>query len=32
MHDHENQSDERAVGLGVLAPGRGFDFWTDREE
>lgn len=30
-HCVENQSDERAVGLDVFAPGRGFDFWTDRE-
>jgi quercetin dioxygenase-like cupin family protein len=31
-HRVENVSDERAVGLDVFAPGRGFDFWTDREE
>ncbi|WP_430506331.1 cupin domain-containing protein [Haloparvum sp. PAK95] len=31
-HRVENESDERAVGLDVFAPGRGFDFWTDREE
>ncbi|AEN04909.1 Cupin 2 conserved barrel domain protein [halophilic archaeon DL31] len=31
-HRVENESDERAVGLDVFAPGRGFEFWTDREE
>jgi len=31
-HRVENQSDKRAVGLDVFAPGRGFDYWTDREE
>ena len=31
-HRVANESDERAVGLDVFAPGRGFDFWTDREE
>ncbi|WP_144921747.1 cupin domain-containing protein [Halorubrum salsamenti] len=31
-HRVENRTDERAVGLDVFAPGRGFDFWTDREE
>ena len=31
-HRVENESDERAVGLDVFAPGRDFDFWTDREE
>ncbi|MBP1921038.1 quercetin dioxygenase-like cupin family protein [Halorubrum alkaliphilum] len=31
-HRVENATDERAVGLDVFAPGRGFDFWTDREE
>ncbi len=30
-HRVENASDERAVGLDVFAPGRSFDFWTDRE-
>lgn len=30
-HRVENTSDERAVGLDVFAPGRSFDFWTDRE-
>jgi len=28
----ENTGDELAVGLDVFAPGRSFDFWTDREE
>ena len=28
----ENTGDERAVAIDVFAPGRGFDFWTDREE
>ncbi|WP_101297001.1 cupin domain-containing protein [Halegenticoccus soli] len=31
-HRVENTGDERAVGLDVFAPGRSFDFWTDREE
>jgi quercetin dioxygenase-like cupin family protein len=31
-HRVENTGDERAVGLDVFAPGRGFDFWTDRAE
>lgn len=31
-HAVENQGDETAVGLDVFAPGRSFDFWTDREE
>jgi len=31
-HRVENVSEERAVGLDVFAPGRGFDFWTDRED
>ena len=31
-HRVKNTGDERAVGLDVFAPGRGFDFWTDREE
>ena len=31
-HRVENAGDERAVGLDVFAPGRSFDFWTDREE
>jgi quercetin dioxygenase-like cupin family protein len=30
-HCVENAGDERAVGLDVFAPGRSFDFWTDRE-
>ena len=30
-HRVENNGDERAVGLDVFAPGRSFDFWTDRE-
>lgn len=29
-HRVANESDERAAGLDVFAPGRGFDFWTDR--
>ena len=31
-HRVENTGDEPAVGLDVFAPGRSFDFWTDREE
>jgi quercetin dioxygenase-like cupin family protein len=31
-HRVENTGGERAVGLDVFAPGRSFDFWTDREE
>ncbi|APW97801.1 cupin [Halobiforma lacisalsi AJ5] len=31
-HKVENTGDERAVGLDVFAPGRSFDFWTDRED
>lgn len=31
-HRVANESDELAVGLDVFAPGRSFDFWTDREE
>ncbi|MCH7661983.1 MAG: cupin domain-containing protein [Euryarchaeota archaeon] len=30
-HRVENTTEERAVGLDVFAPGRSFDFWTDRE-
>jgi quercetin dioxygenase-like cupin family protein len=30
-HAVENAGDELAVGLDVFAPGRSFDFWTDRE-
>jgi quercetin dioxygenase-like cupin family protein len=30
-HRVENTGDDRAVGLDVFAPGRSFDFWTDRE-
>ena len=30
-HRVENTGDERAVGLDVFAPGRSFDFWTERE-
>ncbi|QLG63647.1 cupin domain-containing protein [Halorarum salinum] len=30
-HRVENTGDELAVGLDVFAPGRSFDFWTDRE-
>jgi quercetin dioxygenase-like cupin family protein len=31
-HAVENTGEERAVALDVFAPGRSFDFWTDREE
>ncbi|EMA72703.1 MULTISPECIES: cupin domain-containing protein [Halorubrum] len=31
-HRVENTGGELAVGLDVFAPGRSFDFWTDREE
>lgn len=31
-HRVENAGDELAVGLDVFAPGRSFDFWTDRED
>ncbi|MFD1587839.1 cupin domain-containing protein [Halorientalis brevis] len=30
-HRVENTGDATAVGLDVFAPGRSFDFWTDRE-
>ncbi len=30
-HAVENTGDVTAVGLDVFAPGRSFDFWTDRE-
>ncbi|WP_152043243.1 cupin domain-containing protein [Salinigranum salinum] len=30
-HRVENTGDDIAVGLDVFAPGRSFDFWTDRE-
>jgi quercetin dioxygenase-like cupin family protein len=30
-HRVENPGEETAVGLDVFAPGRSFDFWTDRE-
>ena len=30
-HRVENTGDELAVGLDVFAPGRSFDFWTDRD-
>ena len=30
-HRVENTGDELAVGLDVFAPGRSFDFWTERE-
>jgi len=30
-HRVENSGDEMAVGLDVFAPGRSFDFWTDRD-
>ena len=31
-HRVENTGNETAIGLDVFAPGRSFDFWTDREE
>jgi len=31
-HRVANETDERAVGLDVFAPGRSFDFWLDRED
>ncbi|KAB1190659.1 MULTISPECIES: cupin domain-containing protein [Haloferax] len=31
-HRVENTGDELAIGLDVFAPGRSFDFWTEREE
>ncbi|WP_255171708.1 cupin domain-containing protein [Natrononativus amylolyticus] len=31
-HRVENTGDERAVAIDVFAPGRGFDFWTDRTD
>jgi hypothetical protein len=31
-HAVENTGAETAIGLDVFAPGRSFDFWTDREE
>jgi quercetin dioxygenase-like cupin family protein len=31
-HRVENTGDDLAVGLDVFAPGRSFDFWTEREE
>jgi quercetin dioxygenase-like cupin family protein len=30
-HRVANEGDEMAVGLDVFAPGRSFDFWTERE-
>lgn len=30
-HRVENTGEVRAVGLDVFAPGRSFEFWTDRE-
>lgn len=30
-HRVENTGEDTAVGLDVFAPGRSFDFWTDRE-
>jgi quercetin dioxygenase-like cupin family protein len=30
-HRVENTGDDVAVGIDVFAPGRSFDFWTDRE-
>ena len=31
-HRVANEGTELAIGLDVFAPGRSFDFWTDREE
>ncbi|WP_135535904.1 MULTISPECIES: cupin domain-containing protein [Halostella] len=31
-HRVENTGDETAVAVDVFAPGRGFDFWTDRDD
>ncbi len=31
-HAVENTGEKTAVGLDVFAPGRSFDFWTDRTE
>ena len=31
-HRVANEGEDTAVGLDVFAPGRSFDFWTDREE
>lgn len=31
-HRVENEGEETAIGLDVFAPGRSFDFWTDRED
>ena len=31
-HRIENTGEGTAIGLDVFAPGRSFDFWTDREE
>lgn len=31
-HRVENTGDVRAVGIDIFAPGRSFDFWTDRVE
>jgi len=31
-HAVENTGEETAIGLDVFAPGRSFEFWTDREE
>ncbi|ELY94769.1 cupin domain-containing protein [Natrialba taiwanensis] len=31
-HRVENTGDELAIGLDVFAPGRSFDFWTDRDD
>lgn len=30
-HRVANEGDELAIGLDVFAPGRSFDFWTDRD-
>ncbi|MFA9518561.1 cupin domain-containing protein [Halopenitus sp. H-Gu1] len=30
-HRVENTGEETAIGIDVFAPGRSFDFWTDRE-
>jgi quercetin dioxygenase-like cupin family protein len=31
-HSATNTGDSTVVGIDIFAPGRSFDFWTDREE
>lgn len=31
-HSVENTGDETAIGLDVFAPGRGFDYWLDKDD